>query len=423
MAGGVPWRRLCHWGPWLVLSGLVLCGLVTLFATLLWAWPVHRSGDGGGGAIVHLAFLLLWVPTLLTPYLHAVFAGAGFVSVGWRPERSEEARLLPYCEKCQSFKPLRSHHCRQCQRCVLKMDHHCPWINACVGLRNRASFVAFLLLTPTAGLHSLCLLGSTLYQEFLAPVFLVPAAGGSNSTLAVEAAARYPFGVPAFLATLISFVVTLTAIPFMVLLGVNQLNGLLRNRTFIEAKIEAKAAERFAGGRRDRLLRFPFDLGSAWRNLRQELPPTRLRMDGLRWPTAAGADPYCVNEEHAAQKEERTLSYTLDVWGKNKSRRKSGRAGAPARLVPRAMRGPARRGALGKLQRRRGDGAPRLGRRGRVGLGPRWLRPLLPGGQSRRSVPPAALRAPTGVHRRFCAPQKNHLTILTACHTYWILPW
>nr|XP_032824983.1 palmitoyltransferase ZDHHC6-like isoform X2 [Petromyzon marinus]XP_032824984.1 palmitoyltransferase ZDHHC6-like isoform X2 [Petromyzon marinus] len=245
MAGGVPWRRLCHWGPWLVLSGLVLCGLVTLFATLLWAWPVHRSGGDGGGAIVHLAFLLLWVPTLLTPYLHAVFAGAGFVSVGWRPERSEEARLLPYCEKCQSFKPLRSHHCRQCQRCVLKMDHHCPWINACVGLRNRASFVAFLLLTPTAGLHSLCLLGSTLYQEFLAPVFLVPAAGGSNSTLVVEAAARYPFGVPAFLATLISFVVTLTAIPFMVLLGVNQLNGLLRNRTFIEAKIEAKAAERF----------------------------------------------------------------------------------------------------------------------------------------------------------------------------------
>jgi len=29
------------------------------------------------------------------------------------------------CDKCNCYKPARTHHCSICQRCVLRMDHHC----------------------------------------------------------------------------------------------------------------------------------------------------------------------------------------------------------------------------------------------------------------------------------------------------------
>lgn len=51
----------------------------------------------------------------------------------------------PKCKKCLKSKPLRAHHCSICEKCVLKMDHHCPWINNCLGFRNHAYFLLFLL--------------------------------------------------------------------------------------------------------------------------------------------------------------------------------------------------------------------------------------------------------------------------------------
>lgn len=48
-----------------------------------------------------------------------------------------------YCEKCNFFPPLRSHHCKICDKCVATFDHHCGFIGTCIGERNHVSFCLF----------------------------------------------------------------------------------------------------------------------------------------------------------------------------------------------------------------------------------------------------------------------------------------
>ncbi|KAI8878687.1 zf-DHHC-domain-containing protein [Backusella circina FSU 941] len=68
-----------------------------------------------------------------------------FIMVTDPPLLSEQGMVdVRFCNKCDSYKPPRSHHCKQCKRCVLKMDHHCPWINNCVGYNNYSYFIRFI---------------------------------------------------------------------------------------------------------------------------------------------------------------------------------------------------------------------------------------------------------------------------------------
>jgi len=63
------------------------------------------------------------------------------------------------CDKCNCYKPARTHHCSICHRCVLRMDHHCPWVANCVGYNNVAYFGRFLFYVTFLCLYNLILIG------------------------------------------------------------------------------------------------------------------------------------------------------------------------------------------------------------------------------------------------------------------------
>lgn len=52
-----------------------------------------------------------------------------------------------YCEKCNSWKPMRAHHCRASNQCVCRMDHYWPWLGNSVGYHNAKYFILLLFYT------------------------------------------------------------------------------------------------------------------------------------------------------------------------------------------------------------------------------------------------------------------------------------
>jgi len=64
---------------------------------------------------------------------------------------------------------MRTHHCRRCGICVdelgiisfpvlktlIQIDHHCPWMGNCIGRRNRALFIVFLVMMLTVAVQNI----------------------------------------------------------------------------------------------------------------------------------------------------------------------------------------------------------------------------------------------------------------------------
>ncbi|XP_065069092.1 palmitoyltransferase ZDHHC21-like [Rhopilema esculentum] len=88
---------------------------------------------------LHIGHASISVLTILT-MLQCVMSNAGHL----HDIRNAELLGWHFCDRCQKFRPPRSHHCRRCGHCIRKMDHHCPWINNCVGEDNVANFIQFL---------------------------------------------------------------------------------------------------------------------------------------------------------------------------------------------------------------------------------------------------------------------------------------
>ena len=49
------------------------------------------------------------------------------------------------CVSCKVLRPKAAHHCADCHHCILDRENHCPWLNNCVGLFNRKSYILFCL--------------------------------------------------------------------------------------------------------------------------------------------------------------------------------------------------------------------------------------------------------------------------------------
>jgi len=49
------------------------------------------------------------------------------------------------CLSCKILRPKATHHCSECHCCVLDRENHCPWMNNCIGLFNRKSYLIFCM--------------------------------------------------------------------------------------------------------------------------------------------------------------------------------------------------------------------------------------------------------------------------------------
>ncbi|RUS74329.1 hypothetical protein EGW08_017920 [Elysia chlorotica] len=62
-----------------------------------------------------------------------------------------------FCDKCQRYKPPRTHHCDVCRACILRRDHHCFLIGTCIGHFNQRYFIPFCFLGIITSVVGFCL--------------------------------------------------------------------------------------------------------------------------------------------------------------------------------------------------------------------------------------------------------------------------
>ncbi|KAM3956762.1 palmitoyltransferase ZDHHC6 [Aphomia sociella] len=281
-----PIRRLCHWGPIAVLGIIKLITWAMVHLMGMW-WPPHGSLGGG----LHAAMFLGFAAATLYYFLQSLLEGPGFVPLGWKPEKEEDAQYLQYCIVCNGYKAPRSHHCKKCERCVMKMDHHCPWINCCVGHANHGYFTSFLIAAVIGCFHASIVLTICIYHAIHRVWYIQNGTG------------REPMIYLTLTTLLLSLLAIGMAIGVVLAVGALlyfQIRGILRNQTTIEDWIIEKAV-----GRREEqglpLFVFPYDLG--WRrNLELVF---RSKCNGLRWPVKDGCEEYDLTREQRAQKLEK----------------------------------------------------------------------------------------------------------------------
>lgn len=106
-------------------------------------------------------------------YLFAILTPPGLPPKNYKPQKNQ---WKVWCNKCNLYKPPRTHHCKQCKTCVLAMDHHCPWTNNCVGHGNLPHFMRFLIMVLVGTgytLYELSLRAYEFYEDRDLPAYLI----------------------------------------------------------------------------------------------------------------------------------------------------------------------------------------------------------------------------------------------------------
>lgn len=77
-------------------------------------------------------------------------------------EDYNERTIKKVCFICKNKTPKRGYHCDICGICIEQYDHHCTWICNCVGKKNIARFIIFvvLLVILLAFVGTMAVLGS-----------------------------------------------------------------------------------------------------------------------------------------------------------------------------------------------------------------------------------------------------------------------
>ncbi|VDL86691.1 unnamed protein product [Nippostrongylus brasiliensis] len=248
----LPRNRLLHWGPIVALSITFIIGCVSSYFATMW-WPINTTGG-----FLNLVWFLFWNYSVMVNLSKASFTGPGHAI----PAKGSVASFLQWCEPCSGYKVPRSHHCSHCGRCSMKMDHHCPWINNCVGHRNHAHFVRFLVSAVVGCIHALVILIAAFYHAINLNWYLRYGNGSEPRVMLT-----FP--------TLIAMVIA-SALAFGVVVGVGgllyiQLKYIKNNKTGIEEYIEQKAVSYREEEDCDwEDFTYPYDLG--WkRNFREVL--------------------------------------------------------------------------------------------------------------------------------------------------------
>ncbi|EGD78308.1 hypothetical protein PTSG_09375 [Salpingoeca rosetta] len=147
-------RFLVHTFIWVADNLMYMLGWVfvplawVLIGSIVIAWykvlaPYIQQETSSLGFAAHVVFTHWLLINIIFNYLMVTIT-----SPGYPPKmRLNDIMLQPgesFCKKCDSVKPVRTHHCSVCKRCVLKMDHHCPWVHNCIGFRNHRYFFLFM---------------------------------------------------------------------------------------------------------------------------------------------------------------------------------------------------------------------------------------------------------------------------------------
>lgn len=135
---------------------IIYAKVITVLLILNQNWTSYY-----GAVIFASLFMALW------SHVMTMISDPGVIPYGARPLNITLALGFPLtmCIKCNTYKPILSHHDSVSNRCISRMDHFCEWTNAAIGAKNQKFYILFLTYLNSACLFSIVLFSIHLAAE------------------------------------------------------------------------------------------------------------------------------------------------------------------------------------------------------------------------------------------------------------------